>query len=307
MQNIRFDARPLGATRHSSAMIIDPAVLAAARARQYDRYLAALFAPAGSRAGLMALAAFASELAHVSEVVTEPMMGEIRLQWWRDQLQAGPEATGGHPVADAIRAAITKHALPAGLLIGMIDAQASTLDPEPFQDLNALRAFLAKAEGAQFVLAARVLGAGHSSGLEAAAASAGQAYGLARLLQGLPRDLAQGWLPLPVAELALHGGTAAACRAGTLAPEAAALLTELAALSRAQYTKTRTLIAELPAKVAHAFAIVTLVPSYLAKVPRDSDGLQHVQPLNPLMRYLRIATAPVLGGFGWRLRTGQGA
>ena len=64
----------------------DLAAREAARANEYDRYLAALLAPKAARPGLIALAAFQGEVARAVETVNEPIMGEIRLQWWRDAL-----------------------------------------------------------------------------------------------------------------------------------------------------------------------------------------------------------------------------
>src|SRR5258708_12399422 len=48
-----------------------------------DRYQTALFAPARRREALLALYAFNYEIARVRETVTQPMLGQIRLQWWR--------------------------------------------------------------------------------------------------------------------------------------------------------------------------------------------------------------------------------
>src|SRR5581483_4773128 len=89
------------------------AVLQSARAGEPDRYLAALLAPAAARAHLLALAAFSSELGRVASAVTrEPLMGEIRLQWWRDALEPGASGEPtGNPVADAVRTAVTAHDL----------------------------------------------------------------------------------------------------------------------------------------------------------------------------------------------------
>ena len=52
-----------------------------------DRYLADLFAPADARPHLFALHAFNVEIARVRGKVSEPMPGEIRLQWWREHLR----------------------------------------------------------------------------------------------------------------------------------------------------------------------------------------------------------------------------
>ena len=71
-----------------------------------DRYLAATLAARPVRPALAAIAAFASELARIPATVSEPTLGDIRLQWWRDTLAAGRASQrrvlSGHPIADAL-------------------------------------------------------------------------------------------------------------------------------------------------------------------------------------------------------------
>ena len=59
-----------------------------------DRYLTTLFAPAERRAMLLALYAFNFEVAKLREVTREPLIGQIRLQWWRDAID---KIYGGAP------------------------------------------------------------------------------------------------------------------------------------------------------------------------------------------------------------------
>ncbi|RZK82982.1 MAG: hypothetical protein EOO66_25235, partial [Methylobacterium sp.] len=56
------------------------------RAGDPDRYFATLFAPPAFRPHLFALYAFSLTIARVREAASNPMAGEIRLQWWRDAL-----------------------------------------------------------------------------------------------------------------------------------------------------------------------------------------------------------------------------
>src|SRR4051812_12730884 len=58
--------------------------------RRYDRdrYQTGLFAPSDRREALFALYAFNYEVARVRESVTQPMLGQIRLQWWREVIAA---------------------------------------------------------------------------------------------------------------------------------------------------------------------------------------------------------------------------
>src|SRR5947209_18265330 len=83
------------------------------RRHDRDRYQTALFAPAGRREALLALYAFNYEIARVRETVTQPMLGQIRLQWWREVLEAAYAGapSRNHPVAIALTAAIREFGL----------------------------------------------------------------------------------------------------------------------------------------------------------------------------------------------------
>ena len=193
---------------------MDP-VWDSARTYEPDRYLAALYAPDPARSRLMALAAFQGEITRIPATVREPLLAEIRLQWWRDaldHLRAG-ELTG-HPAADRLGPDIVSGLLPLGLLSGMID-EAGERDPALlFTDAQVLRSHLNKSHGAAFALASRALGACHSDMLETATVRAGFVYGLARLL-------VEGRVP----GTEQRDGLAAQCRRAL--PEAAAAVARL--------------------------------------------------------------------------------
>ena len=82
----------------------------AVRAADRDRYLSVLYAPEDKRPALFALYAFNAEIASVRDRIREALPGEIRLQWWRDAIAKGE--AGGHPLAEALLAAISRHGLP---------------------------------------------------------------------------------------------------------------------------------------------------------------------------------------------------
>ena len=161
---------------------LDP-VAEAARTHEPDRYLAALYAPEPARARLIALAAFQAEIARITTTVREPLLIDIRLQWWRDALDSLRTGSAtGHPVADSLAEPLRAGLLPPGLLLGMIDATAAQRPLAAWTDPQDLRGHCARLHGAAFALAARALGAQHSDVLEVAAQASGHAYGLARLL-----------------------------------------------------------------------------------------------------------------------------
>ena len=83
------------------------AVRRSAREGDPDRALSALFAPRDARSDLFALYAFNVELARIAEQVSEPHLGAIKLQWWRDAVdQAAYGVTTGQPVARLARSRV---------------------------------------------------------------------------------------------------------------------------------------------------------------------------------------------------------
>ncbi|MCL4765080.1 MAG: squalene/phytoene synthase family protein [Hyphomicrobiaceae bacterium] len=256
-----------------------------ARASERDRYLAALLAPRQVRQALVALAAFAGEVGRIPAFVSEPMVGEIRLQWWREALEnADPALRSGHPVADAMRATAAQHELPLGLLIGFIDAQSAGLYDEPMTDDQSLAAHLAKTEGALFELALRILG-GRDEAARAAAYAAGQAYGLARLLVELPALWAQGRSLIPVSRLAAAGLTLADIRAGLHTERLAPVLAGLAGEARLHLAEARRLDRSLaPAQHAAILPLAVVEPYLRAFERARRDPLRDPLELLPARR-----------------------
>jgi len=165
----------------------DAVVEDAARASALDRYLGARLAPRHARRDLIALAAFVGETARIVAAAREPLVGEMRLQWWCDALEPGRAgASTGNPIADALREAIDRHALPAELVSGLLDARSLALETGFAGDGMALDAYLDATEGTAFRLAARILGVPPGEAAERLLFAAGQAYGRVQLLRTVP-------------------------------------------------------------------------------------------------------------------------
>ena len=83
------------------------------RRHDHERYLTALFAPARRRSAILALYAFNLEVARIREAVSEPLLGRVRLQWWRDAIGAVYDrgAPPRHPVLEALAPAVHAHQL----------------------------------------------------------------------------------------------------------------------------------------------------------------------------------------------------
>lgn len=140
------------------------------RAADLDRWLASRFvADAQARADLIALHAFEAELAAIPARVSQPLLAEMRLTWWAEQMDgvfAGAPRKG-HPVLEALADGVARRGLERAPLDALIEAQIDRAHRRP-HDLEAL--FVGPTQAAVRVLA----GPGH----EAAAAPAARVRGL---------------------------------------------------------------------------------------------------------------------------------
>ena len=273
------------------------------RSHDRDRYITALLAPADRRSELMLLYAYDVELARIPATVREPLLAEIRLQWWRDTLaplltDAGrhgdelvprpggaPEQKSGHPLADGLLELARARALPGGLLHGLIDARSAELSDVPMNDETQLRAYLSKTDGAMLALSMQLLrratpaiGGGGPSGhadLQAleieACETAGRAIGLVRLARRLsmgPAARKTGGVDALV-PLALWTGAERDADATTGAEAAVTISARhrvaIALLDRAMaaHAQAARAVARLPRPARRAFLPLALVPRYV--------------------------------------------
>jgi NADH dehydrogenase [ubiquinone] 1 alpha subcomplex assembly factor 6 len=169
-----------------------------------DRFLTALFAPAAARASLFALYAFNLEVARIPELVHEPMMGQIRLQWWRerlDEIYVGQPRDGAE-TPQALAKAIAAGALPRAAFDMILDARERDLDPTPPADMAEFQAYAQATAGELTALAARCLGAADDASL-AAARHVGAAWAMIGHLRALAFNASMGRMTLPRSTMGL--------------------------------------------------------------------------------------------------------
>ncbi len=176
-----------------------------ARRFDFERYLASLFAPRRQRPALWILLAFNIEIARIREIVSEPAIGQIRLQWWREVLEAA--AAGApvrqHEVAVPLTAALRAGGLDTALLQALIDGRERDLDDAPMADEAALADYAGRTGG---VLAeAMAVAAENGRASEPArqvARALGTGWALAGILRAAGFHAAQGRQLLPQSALA---------------------------------------------------------------------------------------------------------
>jgi len=176
--------------------------------RQYDyyRYFAATCAPEPVRRGLLAIYAFNLEIAATRERVSEALIGQMRLQWWRDTLDG---IYGGnvrnHAIAAEIAYAVDAFGLSRDAFDRMIDGRLFDLEEEPPEDTGALLNYVSATSGALTCLAAKICGL---QDWDEQAETVGRIWGLTGLLRAFPHHAVQRRVYIPK-DILRHAGVSA--------------------------------------------------------------------------------------------------
>jgi NADH dehydrogenase [ubiquinone] 1 alpha subcomplex assembly factor 6 len=221
------------------------------RRYDHDRFLASLLMPTERRAAVWALLAFNLEIARVREAVSQPIIGQIRLQWWRDaidEIYTG-KLPRRHEVVQPLAAAIEAHRLTRTHFDTLIDGREFDLGDELPASLPVLETYLEKTSSRLLDLQLEILGIEAPAAFEAAR-HVGVAWGLVGLVRALPFHAAQGRFYLPADLMAAAGVDRDALRGGK--PSAAVAtavkrLTDRAAEHLAQVLRTGAPRAAIPA------------------------------------------------------------
>ncbi len=217
-------------------------------------------------------------------MVSQPIAGLIRLQWWREALAAiAAGRPPAHPVAQALQTTLSTAPGCRVHLEAALDACAAGLEEPPPADLEALERSAAAIVQAALVL----LGASDPAALEVGR-KVGAAIGLSDQLRALDSDLRHGRLTLPAAALAPHGVDPTAPLADQdLAPVIAAI----AARGLERLAAARAERRSVPRAALAALLPGTLAGRQLQQLRRtgSSAALHRRSPLAPLDLLWRYA------------------
>lgn len=254
-----------------------PDILATARTYQFDRYIAATLSPRSERRDLIVLAAFAGEMVRIPLSVSDPTIGAIRLQWWRDALLNVETGKTGNPLADAVLDVVQRHGLPAGLLVGYIDSREIELYADLVEDMYALKLHFQKSDGALFELAALILNANTNAALTRAQRGefiqhAGLAYGLSQSLGELRLRATGRQLLIPADRAKVHGISVEITDFTKQAGALRAIVEELSQTALAAFTKLRRETVRRDTRTHAALLPTVLTPAYLRGAARQFEA-----------------------------------
>jgi len=259
-----------------------------------DRYLAALFAPADRRDDVVALGAFNLEIARAREQVSEPMLGLVRLQWWREVLDQafGGEPVRRHPVAEALVTAIRRRGLSREPFDRLLAARERDMESEPFPDLNSMAEYAKDTTSPllDLVLQTTVPAAGRDP---AALQALGTGYAMVGLIRAVPFHAAAGRVYLPTDRMGAAGLTVQHLqdRRAASGPRAA-ILRDIARQAGDRLSAARPYLEALPRAAAPVRLAATMARWHLDRL--EAAGFDPFDPrvqATPPWTFLRL---------GWR-------
>jgi len=250
---------------------------AIARESARDQWLGALFAPARSRDGLLALACFDHEIRQAKFRARDANLAAIRLAWWREAALGARDA-GGSPAALAFGATIDAFALPPEAIEAMLDARLTEIAPPLPFTLSEFERYAGESEGARLRLAARIASGGPDLDAARAHEPAGAALALVGMLAALPARAGAAPTLFPVDVVERHGGAAGDLDGRRGAEAVVAAVADLIALAR-----DRLLEAERRLKASPAAILPAFVPLGALRLDLDRLALNATRPFEPFV------------------------
>jgi len=240
-----------------------------------DRFLCALLAPEDQRSDLLTLYAFNTEISRIRETVSEPLLGNIRLQWWRDTTDAIFAGTPPrHDLAEALAAAITRYELPRHLFEQIFDAREFDMQDRPPEDMGALVAYGEGTASTVQTLALNILDGTEEGAI--AVRDLGIAWALTGILRATPFHASAKRSLLPADLLKAHG-----LDAMHLSPskELNRVVETVAEVASESLARSRQAKGQVPKAARNAMLLAPLADSYLKCLGRAG-----FDPFHPSMR-----------------------
>lgn len=127
--------------------------------RNYYKYITSLFAKEAIRNDLLTIYAFDSEISRIPFISTEPMIGLIRLTFWKENIEKlynGVKPT--EPILSEIMQLKDKYTIPQELFVNIIEAKEYLVEREILGSFAAMKENSIKGTGSLFKIISIISG-----------------------------------------------------------------------------------------------------------------------------------------------------
>jgi len=258
-----------------------------------ERYLSCLYLPKAIRADVASIWAFNAEVSRIPDLVSEPMPGEIRIQWWRDLIKSG-DNVGSGPLAGALMNTISKHNLPRDVFDTYLEARIFDLYNDPMPDEGTFEGYLGETVSSLFQLASFCFETERTSELADACGHAGMTVGISRLLGNCARHRLDKRLYFPETMLEKNYLDAESWFAPGSELRHAGLISDVVSLAQYHLTFSKAVLARVPQHIRPIFLPICFVRPLLNQVIKSPyKCLEEPVLLSPLVRQWTIFRAVI--------------
>lgn len=234
-----------------------------------DRYLASLYVPADLRPFVFAVYAFNCEIASIREQITNPLIGEIRLQYWTDLLDKKGETESRilPPVAQAVLETIRLCHLSVKDFLVLIEARRFDLYDEPMQSFSDLETYCERTVSTLFRLVGQILTSSKQGGLsdvfQSYSRQAGICFGITGILRAFPWSLRKKQFFIPSDILSRYDLDLSDLLNGVKTDKIRAVIQMIAGDTQTCLNTCSSSYGQLSAAEKTALLPLSLLPSYL--------------------------------------------
>ncbi|AMC13355.1 phytoene synthase [Liberibacter crescens] len=248
-----------------------------------DRYLACLLSPKEVRNNLATIYRFNAELARVRDMVTNPLTGEIRFQFWKNLFQKNSNdiETEHSSFSKEVLEAINKYNLPFQCFLDIIEARIFDLYDAPMNTSQQLELYASRTASNIIQLAVFILNREEVPSLMKAIIHAGiaQSIGGLLLLAGLHRSRGQLYLPLDI--LVATGLNRETFLLGEDRQRISIAINAFSELGLEHLLKARKNIQNISMPILSAFIPVSITESILKKAKSNGADILDRQQIIP--------------------------
>ena len=265
-----------------------------------DRFLTTLFAPPEVREMLLTLYAFNIEVSKTRDVVSNTMLGAIRLQWWRDVIEALylGKSLSGHAVVEALGLIKKKRALSRTHFDKLIDGRMKDLENDSLETMEGLIEYVSDTSVPLIKLAMESSGGLVKDASLEAAKEVGISYALAGLMRAMPHHLSRNRIFLPNELLEKHRINRRQLLELTPSENLNLAIEELTNRALHGLRKARSVWRDVPKEQTVTLLPCILAETYLFRISRNGNNIFNPALQEPAgLAVIRLAFRAVIGRY----------
>lgn len=164
-------------------------------------YYSFLFLPKQKREAMTALYAFCREVDDIADECTELQVAQIKLSWWRSEIENLFQGKPIHPVSKALLPHVKTYHLEAALFLEIIDGMEMDLNFNRYADFEQLQLYCYRVASVVGELSARIFEFSNPNTIQFAH-DLGMAFQLTNIIRDVGEDARRNRIYLPLDELA---------------------------------------------------------------------------------------------------------